>query len=690
MDQEKPATSRKKRGEETKSKKTAAKEKLPVASLTTSLEESAATLREKYLLVPSPKPPLSRSPDPTVQWIGDPCVFEVHPSKFFTNTPSLSPVQLHQLPPSQTPTNKIDLETSTSPLVKNTPPRISIPSDQIINLASPILPMPQLQQSNIIQATQNQTQATQSSVPPPNSQQDNSTNKQSMTQTTATENINDQSNNTLERCDVESCIQDIKYILSGCGSKPKHNQIQLITMNKHLDAMAAEHKRNIIEKAHITAQYDQLMKDTSDFYDITKLNNRIAESVAEINSLRAHIHVQNESHREVRSLIQEIVKNNQITTKHIENTIAISTQSSREAQEQSVANYQRSLAEQQKSFNKFLWEQNREYQKVINKCIEDCDLRVMATKRAYDISLREAGQKLAMDPKIIEELQNANNNLEYLPLATSTSPSKQSYADQLSKGEVKDKPCKKHSTKPAHIPTTYLIKPNTTQKEGYCRDLFTKSEAIKDSNIKITKLTNSRSGAMLVEVPSAGEGEKLEEIVKKATDFKTLDINVIRKRSPQIILLNIDDDITMEDLGEQLKKKNELLTDSNFKLQFKIKARRKTNHWIINTTPELFRALREEYIYLGTGTIKFEEFLSIKQCSSCGHFGHSAKACPGPRVCIDCGKPPHEDECIRKCINCTFSNKNFGQTYKTNHHAFDKTCENYLRKVSEYKKKVQY
>ncbi|GBO37003.1 hypothetical protein AVEN_10470-1 [Araneus ventricosus] len=179
------------------------------------------------------------------------------------------------------------------------------------------------------------------------------------------------------------------------------------------------------------------------------------------------------------------------------------------------------------------------------------------------------------------------------------------------------------------------------------------------------------------------------------------EITRAQKRKPQVIVYNIDKKIQAEELLEGLLQKNCFLYDGNnvplVKIEFPIQARNKeSRHWVITIDPSIFKDLwLKQGLYFNWSRVRFTEFIGIRQCRTCGAFGHTAKYCDDrdkPPICENCSMLKTENHSCRvpKCKNFILANEKFKRNWHTIHSVFDKRCESYLRQRDILVKRTNY
>ena len=93
------------------------------------------------------------------------------------------------------------------------------------------------------------------------------------------------------------------------------------------------------------------------------------------------------------------------------------------------------------------------------------------------------------------------------------------------------------------------------------------------------------------------------------------------------------------------------------------------------------------YSYLAINkriSVQFRKFkiyddFNILRCFKCCHYGHSKKICKEEEICYKCSSQHNSSECnenenVKKCTNCIYSNDNYKTEFDFNHYATDVSC----------------
>ncbi|GBL76477.1 hypothetical protein AVEN_53232-1 [Araneus ventricosus] len=182
---------------------------------------------------------------------------------------------------------------------------------------------------------------------------------------------------------------------------------------------------------------------------------------------------------------------------------------------------------------------------------------------------------------------------------------------------------------------------------------------------------------------------------------EAFEITRAQKREPQVIVYNIDKKIQAEELLEGLLQKNCFLHDANnvplVKIEFPILARNKeSRHWVVAIDPIIFKELwLKQGLYFNWSRVRFTEVIGIRQCRTCGAFGHRAKYYDDedkPPIFENCSLLKTENHSYRVPTrkNCIIANEKFKRNWHTTHSEFDKRCESYLRQKDILVKRTNY
>lgn len=243
-----------------------------------------------------------------------------------------------------------------------------------------------------------------------------------------------------------------------------------------------------------------------------------------------------------------------------------------------------------------------------------------------------------------------------------------------------------------------VVKPKEKkQNSEVTREDITKNISFKD--VKASGLKKIRDGGIVINCQSHAETVKISQIVQnKVGDKYSVVIPELRK--PRLKLMNVYDEMSNEEIVENIKAQNELLNNAEVIIKAVINKSKNKNikyklfDVIIEVNQETYDILKMmQYINLGWSKCRVVEHFYVKRCYNCCGFNHIAKDCTNKKACGKCGGEHDKDKCKSrgtKCINCYTMCEKYKLKLNTNHEAFDKNCEMYKRKIKILQDKISF
>ncbi|GBM57559.1 hypothetical protein AVEN_274940-1, partial [Araneus ventricosus] len=250
-----------------------------------------------------------------------------------------------------------------------------------------------------------------------------------------------------------------------------------------------------------------------------------------------------------------------------------------------------------------------------------------------------------------------------------------------------------------------LVKPKNENVDNFetNKKLITELLRKKDPAIRLRSFGKIYGGGLKLVSASLDDAKVIKDLLCDTEDndlHSSFEFSIPPRRSPQIIVYNVDKKVEPDVFKKGLLAKNLFLSDANntpkFKVEFNIPARNKELvHWILTINPKTFHEIMDkEGLYFEFSRLRFSEFIGIKQCKKCFLFGHTTKQCKQetPRKCDNCGENWSEKHRCKKrqCINCTVSNSKYKTTHGTNHNCLDPMCKAYLKQKEFIRKRTDY
>ncbi|GBN60851.1 hypothetical protein AVEN_269026-1 [Araneus ventricosus] len=235
-----------------------------------------------------------------------------------------------------------------------------------------------------------------------------------------------------------------------------------------------------------------------------------------------------------------------------------------------------------------------------------------------------------------------------------------------------------------------LIKPKKETLKDFIinKKIFTDILEKYDPSIRLRGIGKLYGGGVRMVAASHGDIMIVKGLIEEYGDKETVDgfdFVIPNRRSPQLIIYNVDGEVDQEQLKAGLLAKNITLADSAnkpyFKVEFSIPARNSLKkHWVLSIDPKKFIEIKnKEGLYFQFSRLRTSEFISIRFCKRCFAYGHTTKNCDpkNEQKCDRCEGNNHKCSGLR-CINCSESNSKFRKNFNTNHGYLDPDCKTYL------------
>ena len=226
---------------------------------------------------------------------------------------------------------------------------------------------------------------------------------------------------------------------------------------------------------------------------------------------------------------------------------------------------------------------------------------------------------------------------------------------------------------------------------------------ILENGVPVDKITVSSSGDTFINLPNLKSREKLQPLLER--DHNDHNILLLKKKLPQISILDVTDDLSKEDIKTGLISQNEAistLVDSGHELSVvftRPPPHGKLYHQVtVRVSPEIRRAIKAagNKVHLSDGHCRVADNFHIKRCNKCQSFGHYASKCKpdSQDICGYCGEHHKSSECLiknspshtHKCCNCeTAGLENF-----EGHSTFWRDCPAYKIQQDKLKGAIAY
>ena len=186
---------------------------------------------------------------------------------------------------------------------------------------------------------------------------------------------------------------------------------------------------------------------------------------------------------------------------------------------------------------------------------------------------------------------------------------------------------------------------------------------------------------MLIETNTKQEIEALERDIN-AKCGSDLEANVHRLRKPRLVIYNIPEDITTNNIENNMLVQNPDLglSKGDIDAKFIYVPKNKHRNMLVEVGARNRQILITTKIKIRWKLCKVDDYVTVTRCFNCSRFNHRHRDCKGEETCPLCAgshklkERPAEPRSY-KCINCATYNK-----YKpkkiicTNHSSLDKNC----------------
>lgn len=280
--------------------------------------------------------------------------------------------------------------------------------------------------------------------------------------------------------------------------------------------------------------------------------------------------------------------------------------------------------------------------------------------------------------RIKDALQMVTKNLAEIKSNEMKSTEGLSYADMVKKSKNLPVIIKPKETKQTSSATIEEVKNKVSYKE-----------------VKANGIRKMRDGSIAINCNSQAESIKIKEIVQNKIGDKYV-VEIPAPIKPRLKILSIDQEMSHEEMIEDLKFKNYALSEAEIVVKTTIKRNNKNKNKvcydaIIEVEEDIYNVLlMMKVVVLGWHRYRVVENISMTRCYKCCGFGHMAKDCKNKQACSKCGEDHKHSECKSselKCINCCVLKEKLKIDLDVKHSAYDKNCQIFKKRYSQLKEK---
>ena len=210
--------------------------------------------------------------------------------------------------------------------------------------------------------------------------------------------------------------------------------------------------------------------------------------------------------------------------------------------------------------------------------------------------------------------------------------------------------------------------------------------------VGINSLRTNRNGQVLIETSSREELKVIEKNIKEKCGDK-LEVNAHKMRSPRMVILNIPEDISVDNIADAIVAQNADINvqQGDLKAKFSYLTKKHGRNLVIEVEAGTRKRLLQTKIKLGWQICAIRDYIVTTRGYKCSKYNHGAHECRGEECCPLCAGNHKMKECSAnpqnyKCINCTSFNKhNHGKTTCVNHSSLDRNCPSLLAVLEKLK-----
>jgi hypothetical protein len=215
--------------------------------------------------------------------------------------------------------------------------------------------------------------------------------------------------------------------------------------------------------------------------------------------------------------------------------------------------------------------------------------------------------------------------------------------------------------------------------------------------VGIRALKTPKNGQLQIESEKKSE---LEEVCKKINEVcgKKLKRHTPTLRKPRIIMSNVPEDITTENMVQAIVLQNSELNQNEHEIQpkFAFEDKKKHKNLVLEVNAEMRKSMVGRKLKIGWQVCNCSDYLSVTRCYKCSKYNHRAQECYGYVVCPHCAQSHSIQECKAgkgnyRCVNCVSYNKyNTTEQVNVNHSSLDKSCSCYKAVLKRFTERVDY
>lgn len=194
--------------------------------------------------------------------------------------------------------------------------------------------------------------------------------------------------------------------------------------------------------------------------------------------------------------------------------------------------------------------------------------------------------------------------------------------------------------------------------------------------------------------------QKLANAASKVLSEK-YEISILKPLKPRVKITGLSDDVTGDEIVDNLKKQNNLPCSAEIKV-IRIQKRESRNYnsavALLEIDPRTFDCLMKlQRVCVGWNRCWITEDVNVNRCYNCSTYGHKAATCNNTCCCPKCAGDHKANECENnylKCVNCDQANKlrksSYDELHDVNHAAWSINCPIYRTRANNARQRIDY
>lgn len=213
-----------------------------------------------------------------------------------------------------------------------------------------------------------------------------------------------------------------------------------------------------------------------------------------------------------------------------------------------------------------------------------------------------------------------------------------------------------------------------------------KQKLTSDLTIPINNVKKSYDGLVSIKCKNAEDVSRTKSVLSEKLGCE-FSVELEHLKLPRIKVVNIENDLSKEDICEDIYNRNFLDLDGAFNVigDYTNSVGKRT--LILEVTSKSYLQLKNNgfKMYIGHQRCKVFDYFNVNLCFKCGRSNHNHKKCVNDAKCLICAGDHLTNTCkssFKKCLNCEFYNEKYQKNRPTDHCATDTSCEYLVYKMN--------